>query len=694
MKTRNHTLLPLAAALAGLALAAGIANAIPATVSSYSFTPAANWADSTGEDLTDGVTGPPGDAAMVGWNGSIPTITFDLGSALDVQTITLYSTTSWGATPSDVDISVSTDDVTYSTPVVNYVPSWSGSPTVATLDVSALDDARYVRITANGTSWIMLSEVEFDYLSSDVTPPTVLDIVDDKSGGPIFDSETVTYTVTFDEPMKAATVEPADFENAGSPAATINSVTATGDPAVYEVSVSPGIGTGTLQLQIMSSAVIEDIAGNALVTTPLINDAEVITVNADTTPPTLDTFADNVGGGPIFEFQTVIYTVTFSEPMNASTVEAVDFENAGSPAATINSVTATGDPAVYEVSVTPGSGAGTLQLQVQSSAVIEDLVTNALVTTPLINDPTIITVNAGVLGTITGSSYSADKSASGATWGDNGNDPSAAPINWGDSELFDSTIDTGGGSNVVGWYEASVGAPTLTFDLGGLNDVQTIDVWRRVGNGTVTDLTVSVSTDDVTYSAPVLYTPTWSSNKATIDVTAFADASYVKVKLGPDAVSGGWLMLTEVQLNGVSTGSGGNDFSDWIAGYSVGGQTGIGDDPDGDGVDSGVENFYGTAPDTFTQGLVSGAVDTGAGTFTFTHPQTGTIADDLTAGYRWSKDLATFNADGATDGDGTKVDFTVQLNTPAAGTTTVTATVDPGGTATTKLFVDVEVTQP
>ncbi len=33
---------------------------------------------------------------------------------------------------------------------------------------------------------------------------------------------------------------------------------------------------------------------------------------------------------------------------------------------------------------------------------------------------------------------------------------------------------------------------------------------------------------------------------------------------------------------------GGNDFSDWISGYSVDGQTGIDDAPDGDGVDSDV----------------------------------------------------------------------------------------------------------
>jgi hypothetical protein len=133
-----------------------------------------------------------------------------------------------------------------------------------------------------------------------------------------------------------------------------------------------------------------------------------------------------------------------------------------------------------------------------------------------------------------------------------------------------------------------------------------------------------------------------------------------------------------------------NTFANWIAGYSVGGQTGIGDDPDGDGNDNGVENFFGTAPDEFSQGLVSGAADTGAGTFTFTHPQTGTIADDLTATYRWSVDLENFFADGVADG-GVQVDFVATPDTPSVGTTTVVATVT--GPVPAKLFVNVEVTQ-
>jgi exonuclease III len=85
--------------------------------------------------------------------------------------------------------------------------------------------------------------------------------------------------VTFSEVMNATTVDASDFENVGSPAATIDSVTATGNPVVFEVTVSPESGAGTLQLQIKSGADIQDPTGNALLTTPLIADSEVIVIS-------------------------------------------------------------------------------------------------------------------------------------------------------------------------------------------------------------------------------------------------------------------------------------------------------------------------------------------------------------------------------------------------------------------------------
>jgi autotransporter-associated beta strand protein len=131
-----------------------------------------------------------------------------------------------------------------------------------------------------------------------------------------------------------------------------------------------------------------------------------------------------------------------------------------------------------------------------------------------------------------------------------------------------------------------------------------------------------------------------------------------------------------------------NTYATWIATFPTvpPGSAGFDQDADGDGIDNGAENFFGTNPGIGTSGLVSGR--SSGNTFTFTHPQSATPATGVTAAYRWSKNLATFRTHGQTDGDGTTVNFNTITN---AGITTVTATVT--GTSTAKLFVDVKVTQ-
>lgn len=136
-----------------------------------------------------------------------------------------------------------------------------------------------------------------------------------------------------------------------------------------------------------------------------------------------------------------------------------------------------------------------------------------------------------------------------------------------------------------------------------------------------------------------------------------------------------------------------NNLADWIAGYpGVGAQTGFEDDPDGDGNGNGLENFFGTAPDDFSTGLTIEAVDLGANTFTFSHPQNATPADDVSGPvYTWSANLSGgWNNDGASSA-GTTVTFSQSVNDPVAGTTTVTATVT--GTAIDQLFIRVGVSQ-
>lgn len=129
-------------------------------------------------------------------------------------------------------------------------------------------------------------------------------------------------------------------------------------------------------------------------------------------------------------------------------------------------------------------------------------------------------------------------------------------------------------------------------------------------------------------------------------------------------------------------------FADWIAAFSVGGLTGVGDDPDADGLTNGAENFFGTNPDASSTGIRLTSLSRGATTtLTFTHPVNDNPASDLTAAYVWTRDLTTYHADGATDGS-TTVSFA--QGTPVGGMVSVTATIT--GPAD-RIFVALDVTQ-
>ncbi|MCF7676221.1 MAG: hypothetical protein K9N23_05155 [Akkermansiaceae bacterium] len=154
--------------------------------------------------------------------------------------------------------------------------------------------------------------------------------------------------------------------------------------------------------------------------------------------------------------------------------------------------------------------------------------------------------------------------------------------------------------------------------------------------------------------------------------------------------TGGDFAVANALTIGIVSG-GGDTFGDWISGYTgLNGQTGFNDDADGDGIENGLENFFGTPPNAGNAGLIAGTLS--GNTFTFTHPQNATPASDVSVpAYAWSTDLQTFHANGAS-ADGITVNLEAVPNNPTTGTTTVTATVT--GTVPSKLFVNVGVTQP
>ena len=150
----------------------------------------------------------------------------------------------------------------------------------------------------------------------------------------------------------------------------------------------------------------------------------------DTSPPTLagSAIADDQGGGPVTVNTLVTHTVTFSEDMDAGTVSAADFGNAGTAAVTIGTVTAT-SPGVFTVPATPTS-AGTLQLQVNQNAELKDVAGLALDTASAIPDDTTITVQTAYAAWAGGADFTTDANhdgvPNGLAWLLGATDPAAS----------------------------------------------------------------------------------------------------------------------------------------------------------------------------------------------------------------------------------------------------------------------------
>ncbi len=332
------------------------------------------------------------------------------------------------------------------------------------------------------------------------------DIVDDKSGGPVGIGSLVTYTVTFSKDMDDTSVNASDFGNAGTATLTFGPITET-TPGVFLVQVTPTSG-GTLRLQVNANAVLKDTLGNALDTALAIVDNTTIPI--DSTPPTLiaGDIIDDKSGGPVSIGTVVTYAVTFGEDMDAATVDASDFSNAGSATATIGTITETA-PGVFTVQVTPTS-IGTLLFQINGGALMIDVFGNALDSNAAIADDTVLTVVGP----------DAYWDIDGATAGAGGTTPTGT---WNAANpLWNNTADGTGGTSA--WFPGQTAIFAAGTDAAGIYTV-TVDGTREIGDLTFQEGTVTLTGGTALRLTKNATADVAASLSATIDTAITQDAS-------------------------------------------------------------------------------------------------------------------------------------------------------------------------
>ena len=126
------------------------------------------------------------------------------------------------------------------------------------------------------------------------------------------------------------------------------------------------------------------------------------------------------------------------------------------------------------------------------------------------------------------------------------------------------------------------------------------------------------------------------------------------------------------------------DFATWIGGFDVGGLSGFDDDPDGDGLPSGLENVLGLPPNIPNSAPLSDletTIEGGDQILMFTYPENLAVSDVGTF-YEWSNGLGSWHFSGQTAG-GVTVRFTTSR--PSSGVVRVTARIS--GVPAKQVFV-------
>jgi len=587
------------------------------------------------------------------------------------------------------------------------------------LPTTALRHVRFeVNTAVNSTNYVGLAEVQFVAASSgpDTTEPNIssLNPVNGTSGVPT----NTNLIITFSEPVAFGTGFITIRESAGGTA--VASYDVASPPANLSLSgatltINPNddLAASTGYYVEIDSSAIDDPSGNSFAGISGPSTWSFTTDTPDTTEPTISSLNPANGESNVPTPQNL--AVTFSEPVAFGTGFITIRQTAGgTPVASYDvanppanlSLSPSGD--TLTINPTTDFTAATGYYVEIAPTAIDDLAGNSF---------------PGISGSATWSFSTAAAPAGGLIDG-SGITVTVSSINGTGTTFPPQSVVNGVGLNVTTgvhgsggnseWYTNNGQSPAnswISFDLGSSVVLDSVRVWNATqypGYG-IAQLDIYVSTlaspgdpegagsgDWTQIGTNVLFTtgaaPNYGFDLETQTGISLPTTAVRHVRFASDTQIGGgsnYLGLAEVQFFAAVAGPG-NDFAGWIAGFDIGGQTGIGDDYDNDGLGNALENLMGTSPEVSNPGLTS--ISSSGDNLVFRHTLSSAPASDLTGSYEWSANLVDWNASGATAGDTTVTFGITDIITPGT-LNLVEITANITGTPAAAIFVRYKATQ-
>jgi hypothetical protein len=218
------------------------------------------------------------------------------------------------------------------------------------------------------------------------TSPSVsaIDTVPPQQGGQPTptDAATVSWTVTFSEPVKGVTPQNFKLASTGVTPGTISSVAANGTgeySLTWTVQAGTGTGSGLLGLNLANGTGIVDAAGEPL--SPATFTGQVYSVRPNPVGPTATITIPGTAHNPTAA-ATVDFIVTFTSAVTGlSLANFRPVAKGGVLNPAVTQVTpSSGSATTFTVTVNTGTGSGTLALQMANSSAVTPVVTGLPVT--------------------------------------------------------------------------------------------------------------------------------------------------------------------------------------------------------------------------------------------------------------------------------------------------------------------------